>query len=69
MATEKVSVCRKYHGVVPTDEFGNPLPKSEWPREPPFSWAVRWFGSDGKRFSKSFKSRREAPISRPPVKG
>ena len=60
MATEKVSVCRKYHGAVPTDKSGNPLPKSEWPRERPYRWAVRWFGSDGKRFSKSFESRREA---------
>jgi integrase len=60
MATEKVGVYRKYHGRVPTDKYGNPLPKSEWPRLRPFSWAVRWFGSDGKRFSKSFKSRKEA---------
>jgi len=60
MATEKVGVCRKYHGPVPTDKSGNPLPKSEWPRIRSFSWAVRWFGTDGKRFSRSFKSRREA---------
>ncbi len=60
MATEKVGVYRKYHGAVPVDAFGTPLPKSEWPRQRPFSWAVRWFGSDGKRFSKSFKSRKEA---------
>lgn len=60
MATEEVGICRKYHGEVPIDEFGNPLPKNEWPRERPFSWAVRWFGSDGKRFSKSFNSRKEA---------
>ncbi len=60
MATEKVGVGRKYHGPVPVDDSGTPLPKSEWPRARPFSWAVRWFGTDGKRFSKSFKSRREA---------
>ena len=60
MATEKVGVYRKWHGMVPTDELGKPLPKSEWPRERPFSWAGRWFGLDGTRFSKSFKSRREA---------
>ncbi len=60
MATVKVSVCRKYHGSIPIDKSGDPLPKNEWPRKRPFSWAVRWFGSDGKRFSKSFKSRREA---------
>ncbi len=60
MATEKVGVYRKYHGAVPIDKLGQPLPKSEWPRERPFRWAVRWFGSDGKRFSRSFKSRKEA---------
>ena len=36
------------------------MPRSEWPRRRAFRWAVRWFGSDGKRYSKSFKSRREA---------
>jgi integrase len=60
MATEKVGICRKYHGAVPIDKSGTPLPKNVWPRERPFSWAVRWFGSDGKRFSKSFKTRKEA---------
>ena len=60
MATEKVGVYRKYHGPVPTDRFGTSLPKGEWPRTRPFSWAVRWFSSEGKRFSRSFKSRKEA---------
>ena len=60
MATEKVGVYRKWHGRVPIDKFGTLFPKSEWPRLRPFSWAVRWFGSDGKRFSRSFKSREEA---------
>ena len=60
MATEKVGVYRKWHGLVPIDKTGTPLPKKEWPRTRPFSWAVRWFGVDGKRFSKSFGSRREA---------
>ena len=60
MATEKVGIYRKFHGLVPTDKSGDPLPKSEWPRKRPFSWAVRWFGSDGKRYSRSFKSRKEA---------
>lgn len=59
MATEKVGVYRKYHGPVPTGESGLPLPKHEWPRLRPFSWAVRSFGTDGKRFSRSFKSRKE----------
>ncbi len=60
MATEKVGVYRKWHGRVPNDKAGQLLPKSEWSRQRPFSWAVRWFGSDGKRFSKSFRNRKEA---------
>ena len=54
MAIEKVGVSRKYHGPVPIDESGNPLPRSEWPRRRTFRWAVRWFGSDGKRYSRTF---------------
>jgi len=58
MATEKVGVYRKWYGPVPIDKFGAPQPKSDWPRLRPFSWAVRWFGTNGKRFSKSFKNRK-----------
>ncbi len=60
MATEKMGLYRKYYGAVPTDKSGTPLPKSEWPRLRSFSWAVPWFGTDGKRFSRSFRSRKEA---------
>lgn len=60
MATTKVGIYRSYYGPVPTDAAGRPLPKSEWPRKRPFSWVVRWFGSDGDRYSKSFKGRKEA---------
>jgi integrase len=60
MATEKVGIYRKYHGPIPTDRNGKPLPKSEWPRKRAFRWAVRWFGSDGNRYSKSFRTRKEA---------
>lgn len=60
MATEKVGVYRKYHGPIPTDKSGKPLPKSEWPRKRPFRWAVRWYGENGNRYSKSFKTRKEA---------
>ena len=60
MATEKVGVYRKYHGPIPRDKSGKPLPKSEWQRKRAFRWAVRWFGSDGKRHSRSFRTRKEA---------
>jgi len=60
MATEKVGIYRKYHGAIPTDRHDKPLPKGEWPRKRAFRWAVRWFGSDGKRYSKSFETRKEA---------
>jgi len=55
-----VGIYRKWYGPVPTDKSGTALPKSEWSRLRPCSWAVRWFGTDGKRFSKSFKNRKEA---------
>ncbi len=60
MAIEKVSISRKYHGKVPTDERGDPLPKSEWPSKRPSRWGVRWFGDEGTRYSRSFKTRKEA---------
>ena len=60
MATTKVGVYRKYHGRIPTSESGEPLPRDEWARKRPFRWAVRWFGEDGKRYSKSFRTRKEA---------
>lgn len=60
MPTEKAGIYRKYHGSIPTDRKGKPLPKNEWPRKRAFRWAVRWFGSDGKRYSKSFRTRKEA---------
>ncbi|MHC4436946.1 MAG: tyrosine-type recombinase/integrase [Planctomycetota bacterium] len=60
MATEKVGIYRKYHGKIPKDKSGQPLPKSDWPKKRAFRWAVRWFGTNGKRYSKSFKTRKEA---------
>ena len=60
MATEKVGVYRKYYGKLPTGKTGKPLSKESWPKKRAFSWAVRWFGTDGKRYSKSFKTRKEA---------
>ncbi len=60
MAIEKVGIYRKYHGKVPTDKTGKALPKNIWPKKRAFSWVVRWFNSEGKRHSKSFKTRKEA---------
>ena len=60
MATQKVGIYRKYHGSIPTDKSGKQLPQSDWLKKRPFRWAVRWYGSDGKRYSKSFKTRKEA---------
>ena len=60
MATERVGLYRKYHGPVPCDESNHPLPKEKWLDKRPFSWAVRWFGLDGNRYSKSFRTRKEA---------
>jgi integrase len=60
MATEKVTVYRKYHGAVPRDNQGRPVPRDEWPKKRPFRWAARWFGLDGTRYSRSFRNRKEA---------
>jgi integrase/recombinase XerD len=60
MATKRVGVYRKWHGPIPTNASGKPLPPTEWHKKRLFSWAVRWFGIDGKRYSKSFRNRKEA---------
>lgn len=60
MATEKVGIYRNYYGPVPRDSSGKPLRRSQWPRKRAHSWVVRWFGTDGQRYSKSFKTRKEA---------
>jgi hypothetical protein len=60
MATTKVGIYRKYDGAIPNDKTGRPVPKSEWPRKRSFRWAVRWFGQNGNRYSKSFETREVA---------
>ena len=60
MAHTKVSVNRKYYGKVPLDRTGKPIPKNLWPKRRKSSWEVRWYDSEGKRLSKSFKDRKEA---------
>ncbi len=60
MATEKVGIYRNYYGPVPRDSSGKPFPKIDWPKKRAHSWVVRWFGSDGQRYGRSFKTRKEA---------
>ena len=60
MATKKIGVYRKYYEPIPKDKQGVSLPKSQWPKKRASKWVVRWFGYDGKRFSRSFKTRKEA---------
>jgi len=60
MAQTKVSVIRKWYGKVPLDRTGKPIPRDLWPKRRKCSWEVRWYSSEGKRYSKSFKSRKEA---------
>jgi len=60
MAHKKVSICRKWYGKIPLDRNGKPIPKNLWPKRRKYSWEVRWYGSEGKRYSKSFKDRKEA---------
>jgi len=60
MAHTKVSVNKNWYGKVPLDKNGKPIPRNLWPKRRKFSWEVRWYSSDGKRYSKSFKRRKEA---------
>ena len=60
MATEKVGIYRNYYGPIPKDNSGKVPPRSQWPRKRAHSWVVRWFGSDGSRYSQSFRTRKEA---------
>ena len=60
MAHLKVSVNRNWYGKVPLDKKGKPIPRNLWPKRRKFSWEARWYSSEGKRHSKSFKSRKEA---------
>jgi integrase len=60
MAHKKVSICRKWYGKIPIGRNGKLIPKNLWPKRRKYSWEVRWYSSDGKRYSKSFKDRKEA---------
>jgi len=60
MANKKVGVYRKYLKPIPVDQSGQPLPKNVWPRKRHFCWVARWFGPQGKRHSRSFRTKRDA---------
>ncbi len=60
MAHTKVTINRNWYGKIPLDKTGKHVPKNLWPKRRKFSWEVRWYSSEGKRYSKSFKSRKEA---------
>jgi integrase len=59
MAVEKVGVYRKWLEAVPKED-GNYLPESEWTSKRRHCWIVRWYGTNGKRYGKVFKTRKEA---------
>jgi integrase len=59
MAIEKVGIHRKWLEPIPQKD-GKSLPKSEWPDKRNHRWVVRWYGTNGKRFGKIFKTRKEA---------
>jgi integrase len=60
MAIEKVGIYRKWLGPVPEDKNGEPVPESEWPRKRRHRWIARWYGTNGQRYGKVFKTRKEA---------
>lgn len=60
MAHTKVTLTRKWYGKISKDKHGNSIPKNLWPKRRKYSWEVRWYDSEGKRLSKSFKDRKEA---------
>ena len=62
MANRKVGVYRKYLEPVPVDLSGRPVPKTDWPKKRAFCWVARWFTDDGKRHSRSFKTKRQAQM-------
>lgn len=62
MANKRVGVYRKYLEAVPVDLSGQPVPKSSWPKKRSFCWVARWFSGEGKRPSRSFRTKRQAQL-------
>lgn len=59
MAVEKVGVYRKWLEPVPV-ENGKPIPRELWPKKRRYSWIVRWYGTNNKRYGKVLGTRKEA---------
>lgn len=59
MATEKIGIYRRWLEPAPK-ENGVSIPEERWPKERRYNWQVRWFGVSAKRYSKSFKTKKEA---------
>ena len=51
---------RRYLQSVPIDLSGQPLAKSDWPKKRSFCWVARWVCGEGKRRSRSFKTKGQA---------
>lgn len=62
MVNRKVGVYRKYLEPVPIDLSGRPVAKSDWPKKRAFCWVTRWLSNDGRRHSRSFKTKRQAQM-------
>lgn len=60
MANKRVGVYRKYLEAVPVDSSGQPVTKSSWPKKRSFCWVARWFSNEGKRPSRSFRTKGQA---------
>ena len=59
MATEKIGIYRRWQESAPKQNGIN-IPKERWLKERRHCWEVRWFGTAGKRYSRNFKTRKEA---------
>ena len=42
------------------EENGVPIPKNLWPQRRRYRWVLRWYGTNGRRYGKVFKTRKEA---------
>ena len=59
MATEKIGIYRRWLESTPIEK-GVKIPKDRWTQERRHCWEVRWYGTNGKRYSKNFKTKKLA---------